>query len=143
MNWACCKHDRRMCRIAFLPFLFKVRFAMKTSCRSFVIALLLGSCLASVSAAERVLFDFTQPCDLSKIATTDAKRTTPESTKRTGLLVLTEHHQPWPGITLVAPQGHWDLSPYAQVLARLKNPGTNTVTVFCRVDNPGAGGTQH
>ena len=26
---------------------------------------------------------------------------------------------------------------------KLRNPGTNEITLFCRVDNPGADGTEH
>ena len=94
-------------------------------------------------AAERILFDFTAQADLAQIATTDAKVSVAESGTGLALRVGTGHQAPWPGITLRAPGGSWDLSPFAQVAVDLKNPGTTAVTVFCRVDNPGADGTQH
>jgi hypothetical protein len=59
------------------------------------------------------------------------------------LRINTGHSQSWPGVTLPAAAGRWDLSPYAAVWLRVKNTGTNPVTVFCRVDNPGADGTKH
>jgi hypothetical protein len=37
----------------------------------------------------------------------------------------------------------WDLSSYAEIALDIKNVGTNPVTVFCQVDNPGADGIQH
>jgi hypothetical protein len=62
---------------------------------------------------------------------------------QTCLRVTTGHQQPWPGITLPAPNGSWNLSPFEHVAVRLRNAGTNQLTVFCRVDNPGADGTKN
>jgi hypothetical protein len=92
-------------------------------------------------ATERVLFDFSGNAETPKFTASDAAASTPAS--GTGLRVSTGHRERWPGITLPAPAGRWDLSPYAQVGVRLKNPGTNELTIFCRVDNPGADGTEH
>jgi hypothetical protein len=58
-------------------------------------------------------------------------------------LVSTGTNKDWPGITLPAPNGHWDLSDHAAVELNVKNIDTNPVTVSCRVDNPGADGTDH
>ncbi len=49
----------------------------------------------------------------------------------------------WPGITLPAPEGHWDLSNRAAVDLKVRNLDTNPITIFCRVDNPGADGRNH
>ncbi|HUD45952.1 MAG TPA: beta-galactosidase [Candidatus Baltobacteraceae bacterium] len=57
--------------------------------------------------------------------------------------VSTGTNQEWPGITLPAPLGHWDLSNHAAVDLDVKNIDTNSVTVSCRVDNPGADGKDH
>ena len=46
----------------------------------------------------------------------------------------------WPGITLNAPNGHWDLTPYASISITLKNVGEHTQNIGFRVDNPGADG---
>ena len=97
----------------------------------------------SASAGDLVLFNFTRASDPSEIKTTDAKVLAPQPGSASGLRVATGHEQPWPGITLPAPGGHWDLSPYAFAALKLRNPGTNAVTVYCRVDNPGADGQQH
>jgi hypothetical protein len=105
--------------------------------------LLVGATL-SASASDQVLFDFTRNLDLPPpVVASDAQVTTTKSPAGSALRVATGHQQPWPGITLTAPSGHWDLSPFAQVSVKLRNAGTNTVTIYCRVDNPGADGTDH
>jgi hypothetical protein len=94
-------------------------------------------------AAEQTLFSFAPGFDIKTVQCTDANVALTASTAGTALRIHTRHDQPWPGVTLPVPGGHWDLSPYAAVLVRLKNIGTNPVTVSCRVDNPGADGTKH
>ncbi len=79
--------------------------------------------------------------DLSKVTVTDAQATTVSATSP--LRIATGHKEPWPGVILRAPDGKWDLSPFAQVELALRNTGTNSVTVFCRVDNPGADGVKN
>jgi len=59
------------------------------------------------------------------------------------LRVATGHREPWPGVTIKAPDGRWDLTAFAQLVAAVRNPGTVPVTLHCRVDNPGADGTSH
>ncbi len=93
---------------------------------------------------EQVLFDFTRNLDMPPpVVATDAEVSPVHSPAGSALRVATRHRQSWPGVTLKAPGGHWDLAPFAQVAVDLKNAGTNAVTVFCRVDNPGADGTDH
>jgi len=116
---------------------------MKTRRLSALAALVIGFTAATASAADQLLFDFTRGFDASKITTADAQVLAKAAGANTGLRVATGHHQPWPGITLPAPAGQWDLSAHAQVTLTLTNQGTNSVTVFCRVDNPGADGTDH
>ncbi len=91
--------------------------------------------IGSAQAADQVLDGF----DLANIAATDAQVTT----NGAALRIVTGHEQTWPGIRLPAPDGHWDLSPFAEVALRVKNAGNAPITVYCRVDNPGADGTQH
>ena len=51
------------------------------------------------------------------------------------------HQAPWPGVTLKAPQGKWDLSPYEFISLDVTNRSNERLAVSCRVDNPGADGT--
>src|SRR6185369_17413104 len=57
------------------------------------------------------------------------------------LRVVTGDKESWPGITLRAPGGHWDLSPYAYLALKVRNAGTNELRLTCRVDNPGDDGS--
>ena len=81
--------------------------------------------------------------DAKLLKCSDAQATVTPTTAGAALRIHTGHYQPWPGVTLPATEGHWDLSPYAAVRVRVRNTGTNPVTVFCRVDNPGADGVKH
>ncbi|MBI4323719.1 MAG: beta-agarase [Chloroflexi bacterium] len=97
----------------------------------------------SARAADMVLFDFEQNFDFTKVAVQDATVAAARSKAGVALRVTTGHSQPWPGITLPAPRGCWDLSPYASFALAVRNVGTNPVTVACRVDNPGADGANN
>ena len=116
---------------------------MKALYLSAFAALVIGFAADTALAVDQILFDFTRGLNVSKIAATDATVSAIESGANASLRVATGHSQPWPGITLPAPGGQWDLSAYAQVALTLSNIGTNPVTVFCRVDNTGADGTDH
>jgi len=87
---------------------------------------------------ERVLFDFARGSDLSKVAVQDA--TVSKSDSGAALRVATGHKESWPGITLRAPGGHWDVSPYASLALKVRNAGTHEARVTCRVDSPGSDG---
>ena len=96
----------------------------------------------NLSAAPNpwVLFDFGASLKPEFIATADAKTTlTPEGALR----VQTGHQNPWPGITLKAPSGSWDLSSFRAVALEVKNAGTERLTLSCRVDNVGADGVKN
>jgi len=95
----------------------------------------------SGTAADEVLFsgDF----DARQVVASGAQTSPVKLATGTGLRVETGHNVPWPGVTIKAPAGHWDLSPFAGVAVTLRNCGTNAVTVNCRVDNSGADGTDH
>ena len=104
----------------------------------------LGLLLAgAASAADLVLFDFGRNFDFTKPATLDATVAEAKSADGSALRVTTGHKQQWPGVTLAAPGGHWDASPYGQVTLKVKNTGTSKISVSCRVDNPGADGTKN
>lgn len=95
-------------------------------------------------AAEEVLFDFTRNIETPPpVERSDAQISLAPTETGMALRVATGHNQPWPGVTLKAPTGHWDLSPFGSVTVTLANPGSNSVTIACRVDNPGADGKDH
>lgn len=93
------------------------------------------------AAAEGVIYDFAPPFDVARLTLQDA-RVTPVADAR-ALRVETGHRAPWPGITLPAPGGALDLSPYAAVELHARNAGTRPLTLHLRVDNPGADGVKH
>jgi len=107
------------------------------------LGLALGALSALSCAAERPLFTFDHEFDVKSVQLHDAKVAVVAAAGAGSLRVRTGVHQPWPGITLPAAGGSWDLSTCAAVVLQLKNVGTNSVTVYCRVDNPGADGTKH
>lgn len=92
-------------------------------------------------SAELALYD--PHFDLKYVAIQDA--TVSETIVDAGraLRVVTGQQQQWPGVTMRAPAGHWDLSAHGYVAITLRNAGTNEVRVSCRVDNPGADGTKN
>ena len=87
-----------------------------------------------------VLFDFNKNFDIGSVVTIDSKVRLSEDR---ALRIETGHKKPWPGITLKAPAGKWNLSGYEYVSLNVENIGTNSVTVCCRVDNPGADGIKN
>ncbi len=115
---------------------------MRRNCvRNWVLALATGAIAINSTAAEQVLLDFTGNFDFGGVAATDA--TAARSENGPALRVRTGCKAPWPGVTLRAPRGSWDLSQFGQVTMRVRNAGADKVTVSCRVDNEGADGTDH
>ena len=85
------------------------------------------------------LFDFGKGFERKLISTTDATA----SVTRAGTLSLrTGHRADWPGGSLKAPKGRWDLSSYAFIECETVNRGAGPVEIHCRVDNPGADGVR-
>jgi len=107
-----------------------------------IVILLMGTCIAADTqdARPKVLFDFQPGFDISAVTTSDAKAML---TDAGALRVETGHKAQWPGVTLKAPQGKWDLSRFEYISLDITNRGANKATVSCRVDNPGADGTNH
>ncbi|HUT09020.1 MAG TPA: beta-agarase [Thermoguttaceae bacterium] len=95
--------------------------------------------VVSAAAGDQVLFRFGPEMDLAAVEARDATVT------RSGdaLRVTTGHEYAWPGITLKAPEGRWDLSAFEFLAIDVKNVGTDEVGVSCRVDNPGADGSKN
>jgi len=110
----------------------------------FIVSIILISGAVVVSASQQnsshVLFDFNRAFDTGSVMTSDAQVTL---SKNKALCVETGHKNQWPGITLKAPAGKWNLSKYEYVSIDVKNTGTKLVTVSCRVDNPGADGSKN
>ena len=94
-------------------------------------------------SADRVLFHFNAATQLTRFPTNDARLSLVPAAQASVLRLATGTRQRWPGVTLPAPDGHWDLSPYARVTVAVRNTGTHRTTLHCRVDNPGADGTRH
>jgi hypothetical protein len=99
-----------------------------------------SSAPAAQENASSLLFDFGPTFKTDGLAANDAKTTL---TQTQTLAIRTGHAQPWPGVTLKAPEGKWDLSAYQTILLDVTNRGNNKITVNCRVDNPGANGADH
>jgi hypothetical protein len=99
------------------------------------------TCPASAGSGVQpmVLFDFGSGFDAGSVATSDAKAAV---TSAGALRVELGHQSPWPGVTLKAPKGKWDLSAYEYISLGVTNRGSQRLTVSCRVDNPGADGTK-
>lgn len=95
---------------------------------------------AQQQPASLVLFNFDKGFDISSVITNDAKI---NLSKGGTLRIETGTKQKWPGITLKAPAGKQDLSKYEYITVDIKNIDTKPVTVFCRVDNPGADGSNN
>lgn len=90
---------------------------------------------------ELLLLDFKN--EIGPHATSDAAVERIAAEGGSALRIATGHAQPWPGVTLKAPSGRWDLSSCREVLVDLRNTSDARLTVFCRVDNPGADGKQN
>lgn len=104
----------------------------------------LGIALSTLAAEPaRVIVDFAAPFDPRRLTLQDARAESLEGQGGRVLRVSTGHAAPWPGVTLPAPGGAVDLSPYACVQLRARNAGTRPLTLYLRVDNPGADGVKH
>jgi tRNA(Leu) C34 or U34 (ribose-2'-O)-methylase TrmL len=93
---------------------------------------------APLRAEDRLLFDFAT-IDAAVVKATDARCTASDG----ALHVATGKKEKWPGITLQAPEGKFDLGRFRQIAVEVKNTGGEDVRVSCRVDNPGANGSEH
>jgi hypothetical protein len=113
---------------------------MKNLTRFLLAAGLTGSGLCFAAApAPLILFDFAGQAYGASIQITDAKAVPAAQALR----VETGQAHKFPGITLKAPAGKFDLSQYQQITVALKNSGTEAATISCRVDNPGADGAKN
>jgi len=114
---------------------------LKTECR-FAAAAVFTACLFTLcnvppAAGGMVLFDFDRGLDMKSVKTTDAEVSLSGGGK---LILQTGRRQTWPGVTLKAPAGRWDLSAYEYLAVEIRNLGRTGASIYCRVDNPGADG---
>jgi hypothetical protein len=89
------------------------------------------------------LYDFEGGFAFDRVEARDVKVTESELDGNSWLRMAVGHAQDWPGITLPAPEGHWDLSKFTQVQLDVRNVGDAEATLCCRVDNPGADGVRN
>ncbi|MBN1845688.1 MAG: hypothetical protein JW810_08405 [Sedimentisphaerales bacterium] len=89
------------------------------------------------------LFDFEGDFPIPSVPTSDAQVEFAAGDSGRCLRIRTGHEKSWPGVTLAAPQGKWDLTGYATVTLDVKNVSDAPVSVYCRVDNPGADGVHN
>ena len=82
-------------------------------------------------AEPQVLFDFNRGFDISSVSASDAE----VSLEKGALCVKTGTEKTWPGITLKAPDGKWDLVGFQELTLDVCNLDDYSVTVNCRVDN--------
>ena len=108
----------------------------------FVLAAVVAVTVITTAEAGNVtLFDFNKGFDFARVTGRDAKVSEAKHPAGSALRVSTGHAQPWPGIDLLPPAGQtWDLSACGEVALDVTNTSASEVTVYCRVDNPGANG---
>ncbi len=106
-----------------------------------------GPCGGRVSdaapAETTVLAPFSAGFDVQTAMAVDAKPELVTAGQTTVLQVSTGHAREWPGVTIPAPEGHWDLSALSEVTVAVKNIDTRPVTVYLRVDCPGGDGVKN
>lgn len=95
---------------------------------------------ARLPAPEQVLFDFNKTLDLSSVETRDAKIEIAAGKGGGVLRVTTGHSIVYPGLTLKAPQGGWDLTAFQSITLDIENLESEPMAVRFRIDNPGADG---
>jgi len=91
----------------------------------------------------QTLVTFEAPFDPAKVEARDVRLSLVPRGATQALQVESGHAQEWPGITLPAPTGKWDLTAFAAVEIDVRNTDTKRVTVCCRVDNPGGDGSKN
>ncbi len=114
--------------------LSRLRSALQLAAMTLVVPLLGG---------ELALVDFGDGFDPAHVVANDARMRRSIAGGQGVLRVETGRRAQWPGVTFRASAGSWDLSPYDAVSVPVKNVGANRVTVYCRVDNPGADGQKN
>ena len=94
---------------------------------------------AGLKQAHKPLFNLDAAFKVDSVTAQDAT----VSIVGSALRIATGRNHRWPGVTLPAPEGCWDVSHFAYIALSVKNAGKNKVTVSCRADNPGADGVKN
>jgi glycosyl hydrolase family 42 (putative beta-galactosidase) len=92
--------------------------------------------LCAAGSADDLLFDFENNFDLTSVDRRDVEAELTKVDGTTWLELKTGTKQRWPGITLKPAKGIWNLSEFHQVALDVKNLGSQTVQVSCRLDTP-------
>jgi len=95
---------------------------------------------AGARGSETVLFDFGPGFDPAKAGTSDTKVSVP---KPGTLRVESGHTNEWPGVTLKAPAGSWDLATRDWVAVDVANTGAAEISVSLRVDSGESDGNKN
>jgi hypothetical protein len=104
--------------------------------------MIISAGLLAGHAAERILWDPDSAVDFARIGTNDVVAEIVSTDAGKVLRVVTGQREHWPGVTLKAGSGCWDLSAYGSVTGDVWNRGSNALTLHCRVDNPGGNGVK-
>ena len=98
---------------------------------------------ANVLSTDQFLFDFDHGFDFSKVEARDATVSASRLGDGFAVRITAGHRLQWPGITLPAPGGTWNLASHIHVTLKARNSGKEPVVLHCRVDNPGADGIKN
>jgi len=108
-----------------------------------IVSAILSVDVRAQSNQPKKLFDFEGGFDIKAVQTSDAQVIFGKGLTGRSLRIRTGKENQWPGITLKAVKGKWDLSRFLYVELEVKNFGAKAIKVFCRVDNPGANGREN
>jgi hypothetical protein len=117
------------------------------SCALFAVSIRLGPAdgpaPASAPDASGRLFDFGPGFDLKKLSLNASNVALAGTADTPALKITTQANKAWPGVTIPAPGGSWDLSPYQYLTVDIHNTDTHDIDVAVRVDNAGADGQKN
>ncbi|MCZ7643983.1 MAG: beta-galactosidase [Planctomycetota bacterium] len=112
------------------------------SLRALCLAFLILSAHAACEEG-RTIYDFSADFDPAPIVAWHTKIAKEQRGEGNALVVDFAHDTEWPGITLKAPQGAWDLGPFTEVVLDARNPGDKPLALGLRVDNAGGDGNKN
>jgi len=96
-------------------------------------------CFVLIASLSRLLA--AEPLPLLDLTNPGTAQLTPSSAQvsaeASGLIRIAAGDEGYPGIRVKPANGSWDLSSYGHVAARIRNLGTEAMTLSLRVDNPG------
>ena len=93
--------------------------------------------------ADGHLVNFGPAFNLKTLAPRKAEATLGGTAETPVLQVKTDAHAFWPAVTINAPAGSWDLSPYEFMSIDIHNIDKHDMDVFVCVNNPGSDGTKN